>query len=321
MFPNINKYFCRHIKITQMKKVFLVLCLMGGILSASAQPKWNAQYQAYIDQHKDLAIEEMLRHRIPASITLAQGLLESGAGMSELVKQANNHFGIKCHDWTGDRTYRNDDSENECFRVYKTAKDSYKDHSKFLLRNRYSRLFALSTTDYKGWAQGLKDCGYATNPQYASRLIGIIELYKLYQYDTATGYDKFMAKHSGNYQPGAPSVRLHPIYKFNDNYYLKARQGDTFHSIAKEVELSARALSRANEREVDDVLNAGDIIYLKKKKKRSSVIYKDHPHVVKAGESMYDIAQMYGIRLKWLYKMNSLPADYQIQVGAVLRVY
>ena len=321
MFPNINKYFCRHIKITQMKKVFLVLCLMGGILSASAQPKWNAQYQAYIDQHKDLAIEEMLRHRIPASITLAQGLLESGAGMSELVKQANNHFGIKCHDWTGDRTYRNDDSENECFRVYKTAKDSYKDHSKFLLRNRYSRLFALSTTDYKGWAQGLKDCGYATNPQYASRLIGIIELYKLYQYDTATGYDKFMAKHSGNYQPGATSVRLHPIYKFNDNYYLKARQGDTFHSIAKEVELSARALARANEREVDDVLNAGDIIYLKKKKKRSSAIYKDHPHVVRAGESMYDIAQMYGIRLKWLYKMNSLPADYQIQVGAVLQVY
>ena len=182
-------------------------------------------------------------------------------------------------------------------------------------------MFALSTTDYKGWAQGLKDCGYATNPQYASRLIGIIELYKLYQYDTATGYDKFMAKHSGNYQPGTTSVRLHPIYKFNDNYYLKARQGDTFHSIAKEVELSARSLARANEREVNDVLNAGDIIYLKKKKKHSSVIYKDHPHVVKAGESMYDIAQMYGIRLKWLYKMNSLPTDYQIQVGAVLQVY
>ena len=163
----------------------------------SAQPKWNSVYQNYIDQYKDLAIEQMLRYNIPASITLAQGLLESGAGRSQLTRSGNNHFGIKCHGWKGRRTYHDDDAAGECFRAYDNAKQSYEDHSKFLsTQQRYSRLFALSRTDYKGWAKGLKHCGYATNPNYASQLIQIIEVYRLNLYDKATSYDRFMAHHS-----------------------------------------------------------------------------------------------------------------------------
>ena len=148
----------------------LLCCLPMG-----AQLKWNQAYQTYINQYKDLAIEQMLRYRIPASITLAQGLFESAAGRSDLVRQGNNHFGIKCHNWTGPTQYHDDDARGECFRVYQDARDSYEDHSKFLARQpRYARLFELSQHDYKGWARGLKACGYATNPQYASKLIQII---------------------------------------------------------------------------------------------------------------------------------------------------
>lgn len=304
-----------------MKKIVVLLTTIALVLPVSAQLRWNSVYQTYISQYKDLAIEEMLKHRIPASITLAQGLLESGAGQSELVKKGNNHFGIKCHDWTGRKTYHDDDAKNECFRAYKNAKESYEDHSQFLKRSRYGSLFALAPNDYRGWAKGLKACGYATDPGYATKLINVIELYKLYLYDSAKDYDKFFAKHAGNYLPGSSNMRLHPIYKYNDNYYLRARRGDTFKSLAEELELSARSLAKANERSKNDVLAEGEIIYLKKKRKHAEKQFKDKPHVVKPGESMYDIAQKYGIRVKSLYKMNDLPEDYQIKVGAVLRVY
>ena len=239
-------------------------------LSSGAQMKWNQTYQTYINQYKDLAIEQMLRYRIPASITLAQGLFESAAGRSDLVRQGNNHFGIKCHDWTGPTQYHDDDARGECFRVYRDARDSYEDHSKFLARQpRYSRLFQLSQTDYKGWARGLKACGYATNPQYANKLIQIIELYKLFDYDKAKRYDRFMASHSGTDQPINGQGLLHPIHLFNDNYYLYAREGDTFKALGKEVGISWRKLARYNERDKHDVLKKGDIIYLKKKRKKA----------------------------------------------------
>ncbi|PXX21153.1 glucosaminidase domain-containing protein [Hoylesella shahii] len=304
-----------------MKKIITLLLTITFVFSASAQLRWNSLYQTYISQYKDLAIEEMLKHKIPASITLAQGLLESCAGQSELVKKGNNHFGIKCHDWTGRKTYHDDDAKNECFRAYKSAKDSYEDHSQFLKRTRYKQLFSLPLTDYRGWARGLKACGYATDPGYATKLINVIELYKLYRYDSATDYDKFFIKHAGNYQPGNDNTRLHPIYKYNDNYYLRARRGDTFKSLAEELELSEKSLAKANERSKYDVLREGEIIYLKKKRKHAEKQFKNRPHVVKAGESMYDISQKYGIRVKSLYKLNDLPEDYQIKVGVVLRVY
>lgn len=296
-----------------------VLCLVISV-SLNAQMKWNSKYQAYIDKYKDLAISEMLKYNIPASITLAQGLLESGAGMSELTRKGNNHFGIKCHDWLGATTYHDDDEEQECFRAYRDAYESYEDHSKFLARQpRYKRLFSLKRTDYKGWAHGLKSCGYATNPNYAKKLIGIIELYKLHKFDNAKKYDKFMVERS-EVKDISPNTNLHPIHIYNKNYYLNARQGDTFRSISKEVGISYRKLAKYNERDKNDKLVPGEIIYLKKKQKKADKIYKKRPHRVKAGESMYSIAQYYGIRLSSLYKMNNLSPDYNIKVGDYLRV-
>lgn len=303
-----------------MKRCFIIGIIIFISTSLNAQLKWNSRYQAYINQYKDLAIAEMLKYNIPASITLAQGLLESGAGMSELARNGNNHFGIKCHDWTGGRTYHNDDADNECFRAYRDVYESYEDHSRFLARQpRYRSLFKLKRTDYKGWARGLKKCGYATSPTYAKQLIGIIELYKLHEYDKAKRYDKFMVQRS-SVKDGGYGINLHPIHIYNKNYYLNARQGDTFKSIAKEVGISYRKLAKYNERDKDDSLVPGEIIYLKKKQKKADKVYKNRPHRVKAGESMYSIAQYYGIRLKNLYKMNNLSPDYSIQVGDLLRV-
>lgn len=304
--------------------VYIFALVLGFVLTAqpsNAQLKWNSAYQAYVDQYKDLAIEQMLKYNIPASITLAQGLLESSAGRSDLTRAGNNHFGIKCHGWTGRRTFHDDDEAGECFRAYDNAKQSYEDHSRFLAtQSRYARLFELSRSDYRGWARGLKQCGYATNPQYASKLIQIIELYSLNQFDKATSYDRFMAHHSSEDRPG-PDGTLHTIKAYNRNYYVIAKAGDTFKSLSREVGISSRKLAKYNERSRNDELAVGDVVYLKKKQKKAEKRYKHVPHTVKTNESLYSIAQKYGIRLKSLYKKNRLPADYQIQVGDKLRVY
>ena len=287
-------------------------------LSGSAQVRWNQVYQQYINQYKDIAIEQMKRYHIPASITLAQGLFESGAGRSELTRRGNNHFGIKCHGWTGRTTYHDDDKNNECFRAYDSAYESFEDHSKFLAGSqRYRSLFSLKQTDYKGWARGLKDAGYATNPQYANKLIEIIQLYKLYQYDTAKGYDKFMTEHARDH---AVNGDLHIIKAFNKNYYIIVRKGDTFKSIAEEIGISYRKIAKYNERDKRDQLEEGEIIWLKKKQRKAPKDYKGRLHYVRAGESMYSIAQKYGIRLKNLYKMNDFEPDHQIRVGEGLRL-
>lgn len=286
---------------------------------ATAQMKWNSTYQQYIDQYKDVAIEQMKKHRIPASITLAQGLFESGAGRSELARKGNNHFGIKCHGWKGRTVHHDDDARNECFRAYDNAYESYEDHSRFLVSGkRYQGLFSLKTTDYKGWAHGLKAAGYATNPNYATKLIQIIELYKLYEYDHAKHYDRFLA--SATKDRVGPGGMNHPIYKFNNNYYLKARRGDTFMSIAKEVGISERKLASYNELPVSASLSEGDIVYLKKKAKKAPKSYVDRLHYVRAGESMYSISQLYGIRMKNLYKMNNMTPYDNIVIGQGLRL-
>lgn len=297
----------------------LLLLLPAGL---RAQMRWNSQYQTYIDQFKDLAILQMQKYKIPASITLAQGIFESKGGQSILAVRGNNHFGIKCHGWQGAKQYHDDDERNECFRAYNNALESYEDHSKFLANSkRYSRLFSLSITDYRGWAQGLKDCGYATNPAYASKLIQLIELYKLYIFDRASHYDKFMVKRSGTDTPVSPQVSLHPIYIYNKNYYIYARKGDTFKSIGQEVGISYKKIAKYNERDKNDPIVEGEIIYLKKKQKRAEKNYKNRPHIVRPGESMYSIAQKYGIRLKSLYKLNDFDSDYQLQVGDKLKLY
>lgn len=304
-----------------MKKyILLIVCIALG-MNTHAQMRWNSKYQNYIDKYKDLAIEGMLKYKVPASITLAQGLLESGAGTSELTVKGNNHFGIKCHGWTGRTVYHDDDAQNECFRAYDNAFQSFEDHCKFLKNGkRYSSLFNLKVTDYKGWANGLKAAGYATNPQYAQKLIGIIELYKLSQYDTAKGYDKFMAQHSGKDKPVTKEAPLHSIHIFNKNYFLQARAGDTFEMIGKEIGISYKKIAKYNERDVNSRLEPNEIIWLKKKQKRADKSYGDRPHIVKAGESMYSIAQYYGIRLKSLYKLNKMSPDDGIYVGQQLRI-
>lgn len=300
-----------------MKKFLLALLLTFVIgLQASAQTRL---YQQYIERYRDIAIEQMLKWKVPASITLAQGLLESAAGQSSLATNGNNHFGIKCHGWTGRTIYRDDDRRNECFRAYGSAYESFEDHSRFLATGqRYKGLFSLKTTDYKGWARGLKAAGYATNPRYAQSLIDIIENYNLSQYDRAKSYDSFIVGHARD--ASSPSHPLHPIYIFNKNYYLYARQGDTFSSLADEIGISRRRLARYNERDKHDRLEPGEIIWLKKKQKKAPKEYKKVPHVVQAGESMYSIAQKYGIRLESLYKLNHLSPEYNIQVGDQLKL-
>lgn len=308
--------------ISRMKYALLTLvALILSVIHVSAQIKWNSAYQAYIDQYKDLAIEQMLKYNIPASITLSQGLLESGAGRSWLTKSSNNHFGIKCHGWTGRRVFHDDDERGECFRAYDNPRQSFEDHSRFLAtQSRYARLFNYARTDYKSWARGLKQCGYATNPQYASKLIQIIELYNLNQYDKAKKFDQFMVKHSTE-DGVAPDGNFHVIKAYNKNYYVIARKGDSFQSLSKELCIGKRKLAKYNERSYKEELAAGDVIYLKKKRKKATKEYKNRPHIVKNGESMYLISQKYGIRLSSLYKKNHLSPDYQIKVGDKLRVY
>lgn len=308
--------------ISRMKYALLTLvALILSVTHVSAQIKWNSAYQAYIDQYKDLAIEQMLKYNIPASITLSQGLLESGAGRSWLTKSSNNHFGIKCHGWTGRRVFHDDDERGECFRAYDNPRQSFEDHSRFLAtQSRYARLFNYSRTDYKSWARGLKQCGYATNPQYASKLIQIIELYNLNQYDKAKKFDQFMVKHSTE-DGVAPDGNFHVIKAYNKNYYVIARKGDSFQSLSKELCIGKRKLAKYNERSYKEELAAGDVIYLKKKRKKATKEYKNRPHIVQIGESMYLISQKYGIRLSSLYKKNHLSPDYQIKVGDKLRVY
>lgn len=308
--------------ISRMKYALLTLvALILSVTHVSAQIKWNSAYQAYIDQYKDLAIEQMLKYNIPASITLSQGLLESGAGRSWLTKSSNNHFGIKCHGWTGRRVFHDDDERGECFRAYDNPRQSFEDHSRFLAtQSRYARLFNYSRTDYKSWARGLKQCGYASNPQYASKLIQIIELYNLNQYDKAKKFDQFMVKHSTE-DGVAPDGNFHVIKAYNKNYYVIARKGDSFQSLSKELCIGKRKLAKYNERSYKEELAAGDVIYLKKKRKKATKEYKNRPHIVQIGESMYLISQKYGIRLSSLYKKNHLSPDYQIKVGDKLRVY
>ena len=311
----LTRYFLRI-------KVAIILLFAFFCSTPAFSQKWNKAYQDYIDLYKDIAIEQMLKHNIPASITLAQGLLESGAGRSTLAVKGNNHFGIKCHEWNGPTMIKSDDRPDDCFRVYTNPKQSYEDHSAFLKRPRYKSLFQLSRTDYRGWARGLKACGYATNPAYAQSLINIIETYQLYIYDNAKHYDRFMANHVGK----SNSLRIegtspHRIFSYNKNYYIRARKGDTFRSLSKEMGVSRRNLAKYNELDKNYTLKEGDIIYLKKKRTKATKEYKHRLHTVRNGESLYSIAQLYGIRLSSLYKKNHLLDDYSIRVGDQLRVY
>lgn len=274
----------------------------------------NIRYEEYINKYSDLAVEQMRLYKIPASITLSQGLLESGAGYSDLARRSNNHFGIKCGgSWRGRSVRHDDDAKNECFRAYNHPRESYQDHSDFLRRGaRYAFLFQLDITDYRGWARGLKKAGYATDPSYANRLITIIEDYELYKYDRKAVYSK------RKLEKNPWLMTPHQVYIANDIAYVIAKNGDTFENIGKELDISARKLAKYNDLHRDYTLVEGDIIYLKSKKKKASKEYT--VYIVKDGDSMHSISQMYGIRLKNLYKMNRKDGDYIPEIGDRLRL-
>lgn len=276
----------------------------------------NASYEKYIKQYSDLAIDHQRKYRIPASITLAQGILESGAGLSQLARKSNNHFGIKCHsDWRGQRVYHNDDLRGECFRKYKRVEESYEDHSRFLAdRSRYASLFKLNITNYKGWARGLQKCGYATDRAYANKLIKLIEDYELYRFDKAKGGKQTKKK---NQKPVYPTIKR-TVYKTHGLIYVYAESNDSFDAIANDLGFKTKNLRKYNEVPADFPLQKGDIIYLQKKKTKADKPHYDH--VVQIGESMHDIAQQYGIRIKNLYKMNKKDEDYIPVEGDVLKL-
>ncbi len=298
-----------------MKQTIRIFCLLFffAALANAAAPKKISSYEKYIKTYSSLAVEQQRKYRIPASITLAQGLLESGAGQSDLARRSNNHFGIKCHsDWTGGRVYHDDDLKGECFRKYTRVEESYEDHSKFLKRSRYESLFRLKITDYKGWARGLQKCGYATDRAYANKLIKIIEDYELYRYDSGkTGKTK-RTKHQKS------PVSKYTVYKTYGLLYVYAKDGDSFEQIAANVGFSAKELKKYNEVPENFPLQKGDIVYLQKKKKRADK--PNYNHVVQIGESMHSIAQKYGIQIKSLYRMNRKGRDYVPKEGDNLRL-
>lgn len=279
----------------------------------------NQAYWSYIDKYKDWAIEQMQQYHIPASITLAQGLLESNAGRSRLATQANNHFGIKVGgSWTGPYIVQSDDRPDDRFRKYKSARESYIDHSKFLQGKRYQGLFRLSPTDYKGWARGLKAAGYATSPTYADALIRVIEMYNLNQFDS--GKYRSAIKVATEQQVD-DFFQRHVIYRNNKNYFIVIEVGDDMATISKKTGISLRKLYKYNDLPLDYAPTAGDIIYLKKKRKCASREFRKNPiHIVEVNQSLFDIAQLYGIRLESLCKLNEWDEPHAVQVGEILRI-
>lgn len=302
--------FSHTINLTKrmLKRLNLMLWLLVMPLFVVAQS--NAHLQ-YIDKYKDLAVSQMKKYGIPASITLAQGLLESDAGRSMLAVEGNNHFGIKCHtDWTGKKMYHDDDRRDDCFRVYRNVEGSFEDHSLFLTtHSRYAFLFDLKTTDYVGWARGLKKAGYATNPAYAEKLIEIIERYNLDMYDKGGKFKKENAAAVGF---------AHQPYISNNLLYVRIGDGESLKEIAREFDMTRMRLRRYNEINREYVPEPGSVIYLERKKGKADKQYQ--LHTVQSGESLWSISQLYGVRLKALMRRNGLDENSAIQVGQILEV-
>ena len=308
----------------------------------------------YIRKYSATAVREMYRSGVPASITLAQGLLESRYGQSELAVRGNNHFGIKCHDWTGKKMYYDDDAKGECFRVYSSADESFRDHSDFLrYRDRYKFLFDYDVTDYKSWAYGLKKAGYATDPSYPSKLIKIIEDYHLYDYDIMTsapsdeavkeagkkaGKRKRQKKSGGAQQetvviPESPHSIEEPkrltredlgekftfslsrkIYSINGVKFIYANEGETYSSIADKYDLFPKEILRFNDTGSDRSLMTGEVVYIQAKKTRAAK-GMDKYISDEGGETMRELSQRFGLKLKNLCKMNGRGTGYVSQPG------
>ncbi|MDR9373430.1 MAG: glucosaminidase domain-containing protein [Schleiferiaceae bacterium] len=293
--------------------LLLGLCM---VTSLAAQNKT----EAYIEKWNEVAQEEMQLYSIPASITLAQGILESGSGKSYLAREAKNHFGIKCHeDWDGKTVYRDDDKKDECFRSYRNARKSFRDHSLFLAnRSRYQELFTEDPTDYKAWAKGLKKAGYATDRRYHRRLIDLIERYELHRFDQIKSprekAKEAIAQQETEEDDGwqlfdSPDPPMPVKETPNRVDYIVVREGDTFESLAAVLDKRPQDLLRYNELRYDAKLAPGQRLYIQPKRNKA---HRDTPyHVTKPGESMYQIAQRYGVKLRNIYRHNKLPVGAQ----------
>lgn len=270
-------------------KTYLLLPFLVALLSVTAQNK-RMTPQEYIDKFSTIAVSEMNRSGIPASITIAQGLLESGNGNSALATRGKNHFGIKCHeDWKGPNMHIDDDEKHECFRKYKNPEESFKDHSDFLTtRKRYAFLFEYKITDYKAWALGLKKAGYATNPKYPKLLIDLIERHNL------TRFDKFANKR-------LESRDLLGIFHYNKVPTISIRNGDTPKKIAKRHNISVSKLLKYNDlHDKNQTLKSQERFYLANKRNKCNKKY----HTVRAGETFEDISNEYAVKLKLILKRN-----------------
>lgn len=330
--------------------VTLILILLWNV-NVFSQNKSNATLD-YIERYKDIAMREMQEYRIPASITLAQGILESGNGNSELAKKSNNHFGIKCHkDWKGKRTYHDDDAKGECFRVYNSPEDSYRDHSKFLANGqRYAFLFDLKITDYKGWAKGLKKAGYATLPVYANVLIKYIEDYNLTQYDQMVVKGKFKYKSKGKDQKAIDesqktedesqkTVETSLVYvpykitdaevvgKLPDERYVRennkvkfiyAREGESVYELADMLGIYDYQIVKYNNLGKRRTLKKDEIIYIEPKRNKAMRRYKYH--TIQKGETLSHVSRLYAVKLKSIFKMNDMDENTVLHVGDNIRL-
>ncbi len=327
----------------------LLVTVLVTIANVYAQPKkGRLSPEAYIASFKNAAIADMVKTGVPASITMAQGMYESDYGNSPLAQGANNHFGIKCHnEWQGPTYHQDDDATDECFRKYNNVQESYDDHSYFLRsRDRYQSLFSLDITDYKGWAYGLKKAGYATNPQYAHKLIDLIERYNLNQLDvlgekipvavteqktpeqpvtvkeipkeksteTETENETASTEESGSLASIFTKKTNTSNFNFNtinDVPVVRANKGDTWLKISRDNNLELWQVLEYNDADKNAKLREGDYVFLKMKKNRAAV----STHIVKPGETMRSISQQYGIRATKLYQMNKISFDAQPNPG------
>ena len=302
-----------------------------GEAQKQSQPQENPQPKMtrteYVEKYKSIAIAHMKRYGIPASITMAQGILESSAGNSDLARRSNNHFGIKCKkNWTGAKVYHDDDAKGECFRAYPTVEESYEDHAKFLDDSpRYDSLFAYPSNDYKSWARGLKAAGYATATDYATRLVKIIEDMKLYLLDNEGDETpkNSVAVSDVQVNPNAYRVTVnshngYSVYRSNHASYVVAKEGDTYESIGKTFEVSPAILRMFNDAAKDATLSKGDIVYIEYKS--THWLGDEMQHKVGAKENIRSISQLYGIRLKSLLKLNKMNEGDDVKTGDVIRI-
>ena len=306
-------------------KILRLIILTAILLSAcrtirQTTPATSVTRSEYITKYSDIAIREMRRTGIPASIKMAQAILESGDGNSTLARRGNNHFGIKCHGWTGRRIYHDDDERNECFRRYSTPEESFLDHSEFLTsRPRYAGLFKLDPHDYRGWARGLKAAGYATNPQYDRLLIRIIEDNQLYKLDAGISVSpragKVVETRKGviDEMPAAGSRRIQTRNRIK---YIIANEGDTYESITSEMGLMSWELARYNDIPRGSSISPGDIVYLQPKRIRAQRGMETHK--VSKGETMWHISQLYGIRLERLLRRNYMQKGEEPSPGQII---